>query len=372
MKTYLVEPRDTVVLRDGRSAEDGATMRTVAFPWPSSIAGLVRTRSGLDAAGRFDADPNEMRKIPVVGPWLVALDARGAVKDRFVPAPVDVVWMAPEGSEVTESDTTLERHRLRPIALGPGEKTDIDVGLELIGFPTRTAPKGKAAEGPTLWSWAAMLRWLTEPADRVDVSAKQRNVDYIGALAKEERVHVAISRVTGTADEGQLFSTEGLRLGDPTRRLAFAFQTGSDKLADGLVHLGGERRISSLRCAPDAALAPPTLKLVGNRFRLVLITPGAFAAGFRPSAPLLSSLGLKLVAAAVGRAQVVSGWDMTRGRSGGPKQSRRLAPAGSAYWVEVIEGTAKDWLAKNSAFVSLAEDAQDKLDGYGHAVVGVA
>ncbi|RKX58871.1 MAG: type III-B CRISPR module-associated protein Cmr3, partial [Thermodesulfobacteriota bacterium] len=43
----------------------------------------------------------------------------------------------------------------------------------------------------------------------------------------------------------------------------------------------------------------------------------------------------RLVAAAINRAEVVSGWDLARHR---PKPAQRVAPVGSVYWFDDLEG----------------------------------
>ncbi|MCG5547076.1 type III-B CRISPR module-associated Cmr3 family protein, partial [Halorhodospira sp. M38] len=75
--------------------------------------------------------------------------------------------------------------------------------------------------------------------------------------------------------------------------------------------------------------------------RVVLTTPGLFPGGWK--LPGLDADGLwhypggraRLVAAAVPRGQVVSGWDLAQQR---PKPAQRAAPAGAVYWLEGLEG----------------------------------
>jgi CRISPR-associated protein Cmr3 len=50
----------------------------------------------------------------------------------------------------------------------------------------------------------------------------------------------------------------------------------------------------------------------------------------------LHGVRARLAAAAVPRAQVVSGWDLAARK---PKPSVRVAPAGSVYWLDELEAT---------------------------------
>jgi CRISPR-associated protein Cmr3 len=70
----------------------------------------------------------------------------------------------------------------------------------------------------------------------------------------------------------------------------------------------------------------------------------------------------------VPRPEVVSGWDLVKGK---PKKSRRLAPAGSIYFVE-LNGTPEDrrrWC--DETWLACVSDAeQDRRDGFGLAALG--
>jgi CRISPR-associated protein Cmr3 len=79
-----------------------------------------------------------------------------------------------------------------------------------------------------------------------------------------------------------------------------------------------------------------------RRFRLVLATPGLFADGWR--LPGLDAdncwhgpdgCTARLAAAAVNRADMVSGWDLAKWQ---PKPAQRVAPVGSVYWFEDFQG----------------------------------
>ena len=72
---------------------------------------------------------------------------------------------------------------------------------------------------------------------------------------------------------------------------------------------------------------------------------------------------LQLRAAAVGRPMALSGWDyVTRG----PKATRFLAPAGSVYFFDVLDGGD----ATGLHLASISDDEQDRLDGFGLVLCG--
>lgn len=362
MSSWLLEPRDTLVVRDGRPLTDGASeMRSLDFPWPSTVAGLVRTRIGLSPAGRFEMTPDDAKKIAIRGPLLARVTAKPA--ELLVPAARDcVVYPVAPGAG-------YRRHRLGPGQLPSGTTTDLQE-LEVVSFRGEP-PEGKPApRPPTFWTWAEMESWLTKPVDVVELTPGSGH----GGLVHERRVHVAIDPGTGTAVDTALFSTDGLRFasreaGHRPERLALAFECNDARLdaKAGVLVAGGERRPAFLGPSPvEFPAPPPALISSGARsYRLVLLTPGLFKEGYRPENPP----GGRIVAAVVPRPQVVSGWDMALG---GPKPTRRAVPAGSVYWVELDTRVDPAAWVRERWLSSLCEDEQDARDGFGLVVVGVA
>jgi CRISPR-associated protein Cmr3 len=366
---FTLEPRDRLVVRDGRPLASG-TMRTLPFPLPPTLAGVVRTRLGLDAHGRFDSRRIQelLERVSVAGPVLARLDADGTrVEDVLVPAPSDLVFFGESG------------HRLVPKALGsafPGVTSDLEGQVPTF---EKEPPEGKPSRSPkSFWSFKAFLPWLTRP------TAEWASPDGAGALEVERRVHVSIAAATQTAEDGALFVTEGLRLllreeeGKGWSRLALlAGVSGGNALARGLVPLGGERSMALLenRPAPAGFEVPSEVSSLrtGAVARILLLTPALFAEGALPD----RIAGAKVMSACVGRPQVVSGWDFAyvedkggRRVRGRPKPTRRMVPAGSVYWVEVPDDP---WAAKTWMTCVSSSDAgqQDARDGFGLAVVGV-
>ena len=99
------------------------------------------------------------------------------------------------------------------------------------------------------------------------------------------------------------------------------------------------------------------------------MTPAWFEHGYLPEW-VRSNYGVKasVEGAIVNRYQTVSGWDYDIQR---PKPTRRLAPAGSVYFLK-LQGTPEqrqDFI--NAVWLKpVSDDAQSRLDGYGIAVLG--
>jgi CRISPR-associated protein Cmr3 len=215
----------------------------------------------------------------------------------------------------------------------------------------------------------------------------------IVSLVKEERIHVGMGP-SGTADDGKLFATEGLR----TAGVLFDHEKHSSRpekekhtdleflvdlqvedralgqLSAVLRPLGGERRLTSwtatshqLPGIPDwlSKHVEQTEKPV---VRVVLLTPAHIQESSGPRK--LDKEGIATtIAARVDRPLTISGWDMAKGQ---PKKTRRLAASGSVFWVQ-LSGTAKDrllWL-KEIWMGNVSDDPQLARDGFGLAAVGI-
>lgn len=380
MTVWIIEPRDPLIVRDGRpfGPTPGARARSLDFPYPSTIAGGVRTQAGQDGNGLFDAGKiTAVKKIGIRGPLLVEWDEQDALT-YLAPAPADALLLQESESQ------PVYRHRLQPLEKA-GMLSDLDDDLYPVGMaqPTLSKPYKKS---PRYWYWQSFTEWLTQPTgakEEIDVTGLGH-----GGPGKEWRMHVKIQPETLTSEEGMLFATSGLvfrqrpSADDATlssvKRLGLAVEVNNlngMQIPAGPAPLGGERRIVYWS-ASDVALpgAPDGLvdKIVQTGCcRLILLTPACFTAGWRPDWLLQARHGVtpQLAAAAVGKPLTVSGWDFEKP---GPKPTRRLVPAGSVYFLRLgaDQDAIKNWV-KHVWLQNVSDTEEDRLSGFGLAAVGV-
>ena len=372
MSLWIIEPRDPLVVRDGRPNHGRSESATLPFPYPSTIAGLVRTRLGSDADGVFDPeqDLESLRRASIRGP-LLARPADGAL---FVPAPRDAIV---RGRRLL---------RLAPLGRPEGAIFDEELAGEPVGLRGEAARTVEKAKEPVRWwPWKALSRWLGEPEALEGQEANKVLAGGLPGLPVEGRVHVKLGE-SWTAEDGMLFEARGLRFTTEAREaLALAIDVdasaaGGRALREGVGPGGGERRL--VRWEQASRLAWPAMPegvrealAHARRVRVVLLTPAIFAAGHRPGdgpgALLAPRAGVtpKLVATCVPRPETISGWDFERGA---PKATRRVASAGSVYWLD-LEGPpeARVRWAEEVMMTSVSDAEQDRRDGFGLAAVGV-
>jgi len=373
MTVWIIEPRDPLIARDGRPFDPTPGVRAVslAFPFPSTTTGALRSQAGMDEHGVFDRTQIERVKgIPVRGPLLVELDGDDRIIDWLLPAPADALLF--------DADKELPSlcRRLTPLKLPDGAATDLPNDLALVGMPACDRRKPKK-DAPAFWRQMQFEKWLCGEA--VDPN----DIGHTGPT-RESRIHIKRDPNRFTAEDGKLFETEGLeftRGGEGkkaisnARRLALAVITHAELPNLRTVDtLGGERRLAMWRgCGQELPECPPEMReriVAEGHCRVILLTPAHFKEGFRPGWLEQPRLGVtpKLIAAAVGRPQVVSGWDYDlKGR----KPTRRLAPAGGVFFLKLEGGpeAIKKWVA-DTWMQCVSDDEQDRRDGFGLAVLG--
>jgi CRISPR-associated protein Cmr3 len=390
MNTWIIEPRDPVIFRDARpfSSNGGGRSVSLPFPFPSTIAGGVRTRAFLNEKGSFDpasfgATLDDVRRLEMRGPFLVELKEDGSIADWLFPAPLDALAFTPNAAE--DKSKTIELKRLVPLALPNGVQVSRPFE-ELCPVGLAKQHKGKpSSDAPKYWKWSEFEKWLVKPEDRGGVPIASLGHD---GPQPESRTHVGLDPETLTSEDGRLFQTRGLEftrrmksevegVSDRVHRLAIAIQVnGDERLRSGLAPLGGERRLVEWRS--DSTTFPPCPDGVREAIlrdgacRMFLTTPGYFTEGWRPSATALNAgiteLGVEIVGAVVPRPVVVSGWDFEKSEA---KPTRRLVPAGSVYFLKLSgsETARAEWVDRVWSS-PIGDDEQSCRDGFGCALLG--
>jgi CRISPR-associated protein Cmr3 len=399
MSTWLIEPRDPLIVRDGKPIGGDARIETMPFPFPSTTAGAVRTRMA-SPQGEFSLSKDqakELLKIPVAGPVLAEVNVgTGNTEGFFFPAPRDAL-VFDEKNKDGQIDRLIVR-RLVPHPSWPsGARMDSLGQQELLPIAAagKEKPEKPFPDAPAYWRDKNMLSWLMK-ADKNDVSYSLGALG-IAQLPTEARMHVSIAPGERVGLDGQLFQTKGLRFvqneqpkGEPmkwgnVRQLAISIRAEGTLVHDKTIELrpelapiGGERRLARWqraskewpKCPEEVIAAVKKSKTA----RIVLVTPAVFKKGALPEWsgnpwPVGGNVIATVKGACVGRPEVVSGWDLAKNE---PKISRRLAPAGSVYFVQLAgsEDDIAKW-ARDTWLATVSDEPQDRLDGFGLALVGV-
>ena len=413
MAKYLtIAAHDPIIARDGRPFGPGQRMGSLDWLYPSVLAGAVRTTLGNKAQADYShIDTLKfLKKICVSGP-LPILGGR-----LFFPAPKDIL-VREDGDD---DNRIRHNYAVRPAKLNNGEGCDLPFsksGLIPAMLPKDVKDEFKPAGIPAFWSRRKMVEWLTNskgngfselpmPPKQEDMTA---NSEFLPIPQKDGRIHTKVDKDLGSAEDEMLFKTAGLDLSlkRDTQGIHLAVKVEANgiclngKNADELEidcfsTIGGERRLSHWSndthqrewCFPSEEInkALENQRTKFKQIRMVLATPAIFnhisedGQGWLPGwlkfdgsaltgtpkgAP--SGVKLKLVSACTDRWKPISGWSLEEKK---PKPVRRLVPAGSVYFFEVLEGDAAA-LAESLWLRSVCDDPQDRLDGFGLALWGI-
>ena len=402
---WIMEPRDPLLVRDGRpfGPEPGARAISLPFPFPSTLAGGIRTRAGINRDGVFpytrkdDVVLARLKALHVRGPLLPLIADSGEEIEPdgwLLPAPHDAQLLP--GSSVETAEPTAHVHRLVPLTFSSTAQTDLDRReLLLVGYPGESDDKEQVnvrqnqqakslKTAPAFWFWEHFSNWLLDPDA---IARKEQKVSQLGLreLTGERRVHVCIERETGMAKEGMLFETSGLEFTAPgsskqrlsqARRLALvvAVEDQGYTIQPGLASFGGEQRLVTWRKSnTQLPECPGELKeaiISSGHCRVCLLTPACFTEGYHPAwlQEERHDVRGRLKALVIQRPQVVSGWDLALGK---PKPTRRLAPAGTVLFLSLEGNKAarRAWI-EDIWMQCISDDKQARTDGFGLAVLG--
>lgn len=417
MTDYLIQPRDPLMFRDGRpfAADPGAQAESLPIPYPSTLAGALRTLAGNAKGVDWSKAHPEVLNLKTKGPLLVA---KLPEEDWqvYLPAPADAVvyedkkgekrvmrlspWELPDGAGCNPA-----RYQTKY-----GESScPIPFGKDSL-LPVQVTEDAKPAKGYDYWSLDDVSKWL--------FGSSEMPVKFLGQPQREDRTHLEVDSGNLTNKDGSLFTTESIgfndwadknhkdRDGKPyAARALLANVDGWEALPkQTFFTLGGERRLS--RLASDGTTWPvfpekewkDRCKKDIKRLKLQLVTPAPFAHGWKPDfiqEKLTGSIPngydwesdrikyldkkVKLVSACVPRRQAVSGFSRTStdgSPSAGPalrgaKAARYLVPAGAVFFFEIVDGTITVDDMKSLWLNSICGGRNDRGDGFGLAVPGV-
>lgn len=379
-KSLFLQPLDVLYLRGNKLfGEAGSYGEATMPPWPSLAAGAIRSRMMADADSDFASFAQGQRLrddglhralgTPASPGTFTVTDFR--VARRLADGRVEACYPLPADVVVQEIANTISVHALRPCALAVGiEGSAATLQVPVLAENARAKSKGGY--------WLLQSGWLEYLAGR---SLTENHLVKITDLWKtDSRIGIALDQTSRSTADGALFTADAIALCKDVGFVVSVNGAQGHLPVNGLVRLGGDGRAAAVRPAAHT-MATPDLAAIGTtrRFRLVLTTPGIFPKGW--ALPGLtqdgyehlwhwSGIKARLISAAVPRAEVVSGWDLVTRQ---PKPAQRIAPTGSVYWLELLDGSAAN-LRKLSetglwGFNGQTTDAQRRAEGFNRCAI---
>lgn len=340
---FTIEPIDVWLFRDGRPFSAGSDVWARSLPMPSAftLLGALRTffltQAGISPRDFYEGNVPWALKAQWGGPGADAgqLRLRGPFWYRngqlYFPTPADLVRV--QG----------KLQRLQPL---PPPNLNL-LHTNLPSNPSllwAKSPHAVEFEGGYL-SHGDFEKYLRLEAQSDDGLEGLEPLSLQAFLERERRTGIKIGQGR-TVEEGFLYQVEFVCLKEGVQLYGSAWLPNGTQPTDGLLFLGGERRMGALRWNSSSAQSDPkapTLdRLLENfratakayeRVKVILLSPAYFSAGWQPED--WSSMGLagwKLVAAAVPRLIPMGIFE----KKGGNIFQKRFycVPPGSVYFFE--------------------------------------
>ncbi|WP_415035172.1 type III-B CRISPR module-associated Cmr3 family protein [Azonexus sp.] len=338
MNALFLEPLDVLYLRGNKLFGDaGSHGEALMPPWPSLAAGALRSR--LMAAGATLENLSDFR-----------LTLFGLARQSTAHASLEPLWPLP-ADVVVNSDDLNGATYLRPQPLPAG----LSSSYPLAQLPTLCADTPAKPVGGLWLNGAGIAAWL---AGQAIVPAHLVRSSQLWQL--DSRLGIALDTEKRSAADGMIYTSEAVALQANVGFIA-AYAGHEQALQEGdLVRLGGDGRAARLQSGQLILPATDWARIEREgRFRLILTTPGIFAAGWQPE-----GVPGQLVAASVSRADTISGWDLVTQQ---PKPAQRIAPSGSVYWYQLSDKLAEleklQQLADNGLAIN---DPMRRAEGFNH------
>jgi len=429
MQIFDFIPADTLFCRDQRPLAAGSSFGHGAnWPLPTVLHSAIRTallrangglperkrQAGHERRGvkRGEMITEKYQWLNLRGPFPV--DKTGTL---YFPIPRDLVPVAAvydrrptDGDEDRRSQTAATE---TPVAYLQVIKNrggnNLPAPLTHLAASFAAPSKAKLPEWISAAEYAAYLAGtLTALPDREPL------------WDTEHRIGVAIDPDTHTAKEGQLYAAEHLRLRDDVK-LRFAISEDPHHkepadLAEKILQLGGEQRFGKVDFVGEGELPLPALlqkdchserseespSFPSCLVKWILLTPAIFIHGWRPGwigddgKVLLrvvdknkradrrrpryddphwkydphqddaEPIAAKLVAAVVGKPQVVGGWDDA------PKPTHLAVPSGSVYYFQAgVDDQTDEQKHAEAQKLARALQGRCKSDFFGEKGLGL-
>lgn len=367
----FIEPLDVLFLRGNKLFGDpGSYGESLIPPWPSVAAGAIRSRMLADAKVDLTDFAKGNIDLPGLGtpakPGSFTISAFHLAQrctsgvEMLVAPPADLVI-----SNSTDS-SALTIRTLAPTALKPNTGVLSSAPLPLLPVLAEQE-RSKPASG----YWLKQSGWKKYLAGQVPSSDDLVHSSELWKI--DPRVGVGLASDTRRAADGKLFTMQAVAMRTDVGFLVGV--SGAEPPDNGMLRFGGDGRAATISATTfDLPLPDYAAIVAARRCRIVLTSPGLFPEGWKlpgltaDNNVCIGGIRGRVVCAAVPRAEVISGWDLSKNQ---PKPAQRVAPTGSVYWLDQLDATpeALRKLAKNGLWSQPDDNAARRAEGFNRVSV---
>lgn len=370
MSTIFIEPLDVLYLRGNKLfGEAGSYGEALLPPWPSVVAGAIRSRMLADAQldlaefGRNEiahpqlGTPEQPGSFRITGFHFARRRSNGQMENLY-PLPSDLLVLENDAKEIII-------RKLSPVAQ-PNNGIQTSTVFDMLPVLAETKRRK-----PLTGYWLNDAGWQICLQGQVPTS--KHLVRTAELWSYDQRVGVGLNADTRHAEEGHLFSMQAVAFKPDVGFVCTI--TGATPPEYGTLRFGGDGRAAAISAIPAVKPVIDVDQILQTRCcRLILTTPGIFTQGWLPNGAKQAANGEivfdlydvtgKIHCASVPRAEVISGWNMAKSE---PKPAQRVAPTGSIYWLmldETVTAKSLDKLAESGLWSESCEDISRRAEGF--------
>ena len=395
---YYVRPTDSLFVRGNLAFGDGGEHGVSQMPPPPSLfAGAFRSAI-------LGQNAEHMAQFLAGQP--LADEARNSCLGTYAqPGAFRVSWLSLAGQADRPAMGQAVPEALSPLpadlvvlgkAFAPLIPQVLPAGVSCSGdLPMRATLFSAKQEKPSIGIYLRGTGLQDHLNGKLPGDSAQTSTGHL--FHRDPRLGIGLNADSRTAEERLIYTTEGYAFspsedGEKGERVASPFAStgflvgmegvGGVLPDQGSLRLGGDGR-SAIFQRVEFKL-PMAAKLAANKkFRLILQSPALFRQGWLPDGVVQqdgfyrlhgTGFSARLACAAIGRREVVSGWDLHGWK---PKPAQAAAPTGSVYWFDEFAGDAGKlaaWVQGGLWPENLdAMDATQKMrraEGYNLALLG--
>lgn len=380
MRWFFLSPLDTLFFRDGKPFDIGVeSFADFIFPpSPRTFYGALRTYIIFSHSdfNKYKADNNIYE---VVGDenTLGSLKIYGPILAKKIDSHINIYFPIPK-------DIMIDNKSKKTVFLKPKKeekiKSNIDVNIDFV-IPEELEDL-EEIEG--YFDLDDMKSYLEEDVNTLNLRVQNRELFY----KIENRVGIKLDKKRGTVEPHYLYNVPHIRFGRFNDFYGYGFLIGVENdesliKSNGEFRLGGETRIVRFEEIENEAIQDIVNRLKSkvlnrknsNRIKFILFTPGIFENGWYPdflkknsSNELIGEIGnlkVKLVGCILDKPKYLGGFNLVQKI---PKKMKKVVPAGSVYFFEVLNGDVNDFINKYF-FKSILENDLSK-EGFGQIMIG--
>ncbi|AYQ36635.1 type III-B CRISPR module-associated Cmr3 family protein [Runella sp. SP2] len=352
MPYIKIEAIDTLFFKDGRPFSMGEeTYATGIFPPPPSVfLGMLRSAYASEKNIPLDRIKEETEHIKIEGVYYSA-------DNDYYPIPLDLVRLKSLHEDENEA-ISLFASNLQGLVSSSSKKLEYVLchNEHIENIPNGMIDR-KLFEYYLKDSRPMNFNWKYQP---------------ISKLTKTEfKIGIGRNKQNKQSEDGKLYRVGMVRLQNntPEHRLNFVIKTNIDNVGY-LGKLGAEGKSVIFHNEEQFTPLNKIDYADNSHFRLYLNTPAFFEKGHIPNLKKhFPSWDFEVITYAVGKPLHIGGFDMAE-KGGFPKSMLKAVPAGSVYYVKILNGTTKAFvesLEKNP--VSSISDYRAN-EGFGLFYVG--